>query len=82
MDKWAPTIVTVVVMLLGWAFTWGTLTQALKNTAEKTDKNGSDLSKHKDEIWPRVTDLEADVAVLNDRSGVTNPHSRPRGHVH
>ncbi len=81
MDKWAPTIVTVIVMLLGWAFTWGTLTQAQKNTADKANKNESDLDLHKKEIWPRVTDLEADVAVLNDRCGVTNPNSRPRGRL-
>lgn len=70
MEKWAPTFVTALLTLIGWAFTYGTLVQAMKNTKEKVDKTASDLDEHKKEVWPRVTGLESDVAVLNHDAGI------------
>jgi membrane protein implicated in regulation of membrane protease activity len=80
MDGWGPTIVAGAITLLGWAFTYGTLTQSLRNTIERVENVEEDLDKHKDQIWPRVGKAEENIAKINGHLGINGSAYRGKGH--
>jgi hypothetical protein len=80
MNGWGPTIVAGAITLLGWAFTYGTLTQSLRNTIDRVDDVERNLEKHKDNVWPRVGMAEQDIAKIKGHLGINGSTHRGKGH--
>lgn len=80
MEKWAPTIVTALFVLVGYVWYGGRFSRTLEAVAEMAKETKTDLKEHKEIIWPAVNRNGEDIAKIKGHLGI-NGEFRKGHHV-
>jgi hypothetical protein len=73
MEQYLPAIVTGVIAGLGWAISYGTLRQSVRNNTEAI----KDLDAEQDNQWKYIHDTREQVAKVKGRLGINGDSALP-----
>jgi hypothetical protein len=63
-DKWAPTIVTAAIAMLGWAVMYGTFIGSIRALTKALDAHLKAYRTEQDNQWTKINDNDSELAHL------------------